>query len=71
MALTWKDTESKKTAAKRSIKITNVSINNGELHDEEGSIGERLEELLPANMDAFDLKITFELPDEDEEDQPF
>ena len=66
MALTFKDTESKKTVAKRTVKITNVHINNGIFEDEEGNIANRLEEVLIPDLDAFDIAIKFELPEEED-----
>lgn len=63
-----KDIDSKVTARKRNINISNVAIVDGELVDEQGSIGVRLKEALPSTMETFDLKITVELPSEDDDD---
>ena len=77
MALDFKDSVAKKTTAKRNIKITNVKINNGFLEDEEGNIANRLEDALLPDMNCFDIKITFDLPedfsgdDQDNEEEPF
>lgn len=69
MAITWKDTESKKSPAKRTIKISNVHIDNSMFEDEEGNIANRLAEILLPDMDCFDLAIKFELPDDGENDE--
>lgn len=60
------DKESKVTPRKRDIKITDIKIEDGKLVDEEGSIIERLADALPYDDMLFSMKISFELPDEDD-----
>ena len=64
--LDFKDTESKVTKARRNVKITNVRIDGDNLVDEEGMLGERLANVLPVGIDSFDMKITFDLPEDDD-----
>ncbi len=63
--VTFKDTEKKVSTPKRNIKIDAVSIEDGQLCDEEGSIVERLADILPNGVDEFTLKISIVLPDEE------
>ena len=60
--VTFKDSESKMTPAKRNIKLTGIQIKDDMFVDEEGNIAARLADMLP--VDIFDMKITLELPDE-------
>ena len=63
--VTHKDTESKVTSGKRNILIKGVSIKDGLLVDENGSIVPDLEKNLPDWVTEFDMKISIELPDEE------
>lgn len=62
-----KDTEAKMSVPKRTITVTGVSIEDGILVDESGEIVYLIEERLPEGVEVFDIKITVELPEEDEE----
>lgn len=62
-----KDTEAKMSVPKRTITVTGVSIEDGVLVDESGEIVYLIEERLPEGVEVFDIKITVELPEEDEE----
>lgn len=63
-----KETEAKVSVAKRNITVTNVSINeDGFLVDEDGNIATGIAENLPEGVDSFDIKITIELPEPDDE----
>lgn len=62
-----KNTESKKTTAKRIITISNIRIDNGKFYDEDGDISLRLLEALPDHDMEFTMKITIDLEDCDEE----
>lgn len=59
------ESKAKTTAAKKNITVSGVSIKNGRLADEEGLIGEKLFNELPDWLDTFNIKISFELPDEE------
>jgi len=61
----YKDTEKKINLPKRSITISDVNVIGNEIVDEEGSIIERLKDILPNGEETtFTVKITLELPDE-------
>lgn len=64
--VTHKDTEPKVTAGKRNISVKGVSIKDGLLVDENGSIVPELEKNLPDWVTEFDMKISIELPDEEQ-----
>ena len=65
----YKDTEKKINSPKRSITISDVKVDGNELVDEEGSIIERLKDILPNGEETtFTVKISIELPDEEESD---
>ena len=65
--LKYKDTEKKISFPKRSITISDVKISNNELIDEEGTIIERLKDILPNKEETiFTVKISLELPDEED-----
>jgi len=67
-----KETDKKISAKKKVITVKDVHIDDsGNFVDENGSIGTQILPEIPNNEDVFTFKITFELPDEDEEDQPF
>lgn len=63
--ITHKDTEPKVTVGKRNISVKGVSIKDGILVDENGSIVPELEKILPDWVTEFDMKISIELPDEE------
>lgn len=60
-----KELKAKTTAAKRTISVTEVSIENGVFVDEEGNIAEKVLEKLPENTGKFTLSICVELPGEE------
>lgn len=66
--ITVKDSESKVTAAKRNITIKNVRIENNVLVDEDGAIAAAIAAKLPENVEEFTIKISIELPDENDFD---
>ena len=61
---TYKDSEAKMSIPKRNIKIENVSVEDGQLCDEEGNIAERIAKVLPDGVDEFTVKIAIVLPEE-------
>lgn len=61
-----KNTEAKVSVGKRTITVSNVSIEDGLLVDEDGSIAERIENVLPDGVTEFTLKIVIELPEDEE-----
>ena len=63
-----KNTESKKTVAKRNITISGVTIENGRFYDENGDITPNLIEALPDPNMEFTIKITIELDDDEVEE---
>lgn len=65
MAVTYKDSTPKPQTAKRNIKIDCVTIEDGQLCDEEGNIVGRLADALPSGVEDFTLKITVVLPEEE------
>lgn len=71
----FKDVNKKISQGKRNIKITGVSIVDGQLVDESGSIIDRLAEVIPNGVTNFDLRISIVLEDDeeesDEDDSPF
>lgn len=70
----FKDVSKKISQGKRNIKITGVSIVDGQLVDESGAIVDRLAEVIPNGVTNFDLKISIVLDDEEEseeDDSPF
>lgn len=60
-----KESKAKTTVAKRTISITEVSIENGVFVDEEGNIAEKVLEKLPEHTGKLTLSICVELPDEE------
>lgn len=60
-----KESKAKTTVAKRTISVTEVSIENGVFVDEEGNIAEKVLGKLPENNGKFTLSICVELPDEE------
>ena len=60
-----KNTESKKTTAKRIITISNIRIDDGKFYDEDGDISFRLLEALPDHDMEFTMKITIDLENDD------
>lgn len=66
----FKDVEKKVSQGKRNIKITGVSIIDGQLCDEDGSIIDRLADVIPNGVDSFDLKISIILEDDDMDIEP-
>ena len=63
-----KNTESKKTVAKRNITISGVTIEDGRFYDENGDITPNLIEALPDPNMEFTIKITIELDDDEVEE---
>ena len=55
------------SAAKKNIIASGVRIENGVFVDDEGSIVDRIAEMLPEGTTFFDIKISIELPDEESE----
>lgn len=62
--INYKDTEAKLSTPKRNIKIEGVSVEDGQLCDEEGNIAERIGKIIPDGVDEFTVKISIVLPDE-------
>lgn len=60
-----KDIEPKMSEAKRTITVENVYVNGDMLCDEEGSIAQGILQNLPDGIDAFTIKITVKLPEDD------
>lgn len=60
-----KDNPSKKTDGKRSITVEAVSIEDGQLVDENGPIAEGILENLPEGVEEFTIKIQVLLPEEE------
>ena len=61
-----KTVESKITPEKKNITISDVKISGDMLVDEEGSIAQRLLDEVNGLADTFTLKITLELPDDED-----
>lgn len=60
----YKDSEEKINKPKRTITISNVRISEKEIIDEDGTIIERLLNILPNKENtSFTIKITLELPE--------
>lgn len=55
------------SAAKKNITASGVRIENGVFVDDEGSIVDRIAEMLPEGTTIFDIKISIGLPDEESE----
>lgn len=55
------------SVAKKNITASGVRIENGVFVDDEGSIVDRIAEMLPEGTTIFDIKISIELPDEESE----
>lgn len=55
------------SATKKNITASGVRIENGVFVDDEGSIVDRIAEMLPEGTTIFDIKISIELPDEESE----
>ncbi len=64
-----KITDPKVTNRKKNITFKDVYINeDGVLMDENGSVGEQLKPELPEGVEYFTFKLSFELPDEADDD---
>lgn len=63
-----KITDPKITNRKKTITFKDVYIENGVLMDENGSVGDQLKPELPEGVEYFTFKLSFELPDEDDDD---
>lgn len=63
-----KDKAGKKTSSTRTIKATEVKIENGFFVDEEGNIADKVKDLIPDGFDTFTMTIKFDIPDEDVEE---
>lgn len=59
-----KITDPKVTNRKKTITFKDVYIENGVLMDENGSVGDQLKPELPDGVEYFTFKLSFELPDE-------
>lgn len=66
--VTYKDTVKKTTTPKRNIKVDCVSIEDGYLVDENGNIAQGIKESLPPGVEEFTIKISVNLPDEDDDE---
>ena len=53
------------SAAKKNITASGVRIENGVFVDDEGSIVDRIAEMLPEGTTIFDIKISIEISDEE------
>ncbi|MSS07026.1 hypothetical protein FYJ38_00025 [Clostridium sp. WB02_MRS01] len=63
-----KDVDSKWSPRKKNITIENIRVDGDKFVDEEGSIADRLLDALPSGKDTqFTIKISIELPDEEDE----
>lgn len=63
-----KDVDSKWSPRKKNITIENIRVDGDKFVDEEGSIADRLLDTLPGGKDTqFTIKISIELPDEQDE----
>lgn len=60
-----KESKAKTTAAKRTITVTEVSIEDGIFVDEEGNIAGKVLEKLPKHTGKLKLSFCIELPDEE------
>ena len=63
-----KETEQKTTAAKRNIKLKDILVSEIRLVDTDGEdLTEKFIEAIPEGMETVELKVSFELPEPDEE----
>ena len=67
MAVTVKNTESKITTAKRTITVKGAIVNDLRFVDETGDVTGQVLEQIPEDLETIDVKISIELPDDDEE----
>lgn len=68
MAVTVKNTESKVTAPKRTITVKGAVVKDLRFIDETGDVTNQVLEQIPEDLQAIDVKIGIELPDEEEYD---
>lgn len=66
MAVTVKNTESKVTTAKRTITVKGAVVNDLRFVDETGDVTGQVLEQIPEDLETIDVKISIELPDEEE-----
>ena len=66
MAVTVKNTESKVTTAKRTITVKGADVNDLRFVDETGDVTVQVLEQIPEDLETIDVKISIELPDDEE-----
>ena len=66
MAVTVKNTESKVTTAKRTITVKGAVVNDLRFVDETGDVTGQVLEQIPEDLETIDVKISIELPDDEE-----
>lgn len=71
MSLEIKNTKKKETPAKKVLDLKNISVENLRLVDTDTGedITEAVISEIPEGIKTVDFKLTFELPDEDSEDE--
>ncbi len=67
MAVTVKNTESKTTAAKRTITVKGAIVKDLRFADETGDVTSQVLEQIPEDLQTIDVKISIELDSDTEE----
>lgn len=67
MAVTVKNTESKVTAAKRTITVKDAVVKELRFVDESGDVTNQVLEQIPEGLETINVKISIELDSESEE----
>lgn len=67
MAVTVKNTESKVTAAKRTITVKDAVVKELRFVDESGDVTNQVLEQIPEGLETINVKISIELDSETEE----
>ena len=67
MAVTVKNTESKVTAAKRTITVKDAVVKELRFVDESGDVTNQVLEQIPEELETINVKISIELDSESEE----
>lgn len=67
MAVTVKNTESKVTAAKRTITVKDAVVKELRFVDESGDVTNQVLEQIPDGLETINVKISIELDSESEE----
>ena len=67
MAVTVKNTESKITAAKRTITVKDAVVKELRFVDESGDVTNQVLEQIPEGLETINVKISIELDSESEE----